>query len=272
MSAKTLTIALVQSDPVWHEPQANLARAETAVHEAARQGARLVVLPEMFSTGFTMEPDRFAEAVPGPTQARLAEVARAAGVYLVGTGIEAHSPKPRNVAFALSPGGELLATYRKIHPFSYGQESLHYVGGGGAGELLFEVDGVRCGLQICYDLRFPEPFRALASAGAEVVVVPANWPVRRVRHWSALLVARAIENQMIVAGVNRVGRDPNVDYPGASAIIDEQGDTVAQGGDREELVVGTVDLDALRAWRERFPALRDRRPDVYAALDEALSG
>lgn len=264
MAASMLRVALVQQNTVWQDPAANLARAGGFVEQAAKAGARVVVFPELFTLGFTMAPEPFAEALPGPTSEALAALSRRFGLYIVGSAVEAHAPHPRNAAFVTAPDGSLVAVYRKIHPFSYGEENLHYTGG--AECPVFEVDGVPCGLQICYDLRFPEPFRALAAQGAEVVFVPANWPVRRISAWSTLLAARAIENQLALCGVNRVGRDPHLEYPGKSAIHDCFGEVVAAGDASEGLVVGDIDLAQTRAWRERFPALRDRRVEVYAAL------
>ena len=194
----------------------------------------------------------------------MSALSKAFGLYIVGSVVEAHRPRPRNAAFVCAPDGALLASYRKIHPFSYGEENLHYAGGTDCP--VFEVDGVPCGLQICYDLRFPEPFRALAVKGAEVVFLPANWPARRISAWSTLLAARAIENQMTVCGVNRVGHDPQVAYPGRSAVHDCFGAILAEGGAEEGLVLADIDLGPLRAWRERFPALADRRPEVYGSL------
>jgi predicted amidohydrolase len=260
-----LRIALVQQDTVWHDPVANRKKMQEAVRDAAAAGARVVALTEMFATGFTMESDHFAEPVPGgPTSQAVCDAAARAGVFVVGTVIERHSPKPRNAAYVASPTGELVAVYRKIHPFSFGEENKHYVGGD---ELpIFEIDGLKAGLQICYDLRFPETFRALAKAGAQLVFVPANWPVRRVTHWSTLLAARAIENQLVVCGINRVGKDPNVEYPGLSAIHDARGEVLARGDNREALVAAEVDFGEVAAWRDQFPALKDRRPELYARL------
>jgi predicted amidohydrolase len=264
MSTTDLRVALIQQATVWQDPAANLARARGFVEEAARAGARVAVFPELFTLGFTMAPEPFAEPIPGPTTEKLSALSKAFGLYIVGSVVESHRPHPRNAAFVTAPDGSLVATYRKIHPFSYGEENLHYSGGTACP--VFEVDGISCGLQICYDLRFPEPFRALAAKGAEVVFVPANWPARRISAWSTLLAARAIENQMAVCGVNRVGYDPQVDYPGQSAIHDVFGEMVAAGGAAEEMVIGDIDLAQLRAWRQRFPALRDRRPGIYATL------
>ena len=116
---------------------------------------------------------------------------------------------------------------------------------------------------VCYDLRFPEIFRAAAAAGADCFVVVANWPSRRTHHWSLLLRARAVENQAVVVGVNRCGTDPGFVYEGASAVIDEQGAVLAEAGAGVEVVRAAVDHEAVAAWREAFPALRDRR-DVSA--------
>lgn len=264
MPTTTLCVALIQQDTAWQDPAANLARARDYVAGAARAGARVAVFPELFTLGFTMKPEPFAEPIPGPTTEALAALSREFDLYLVGSVVEAHTPHPRNAAFVTGPDGSLIAAYRKIHPFSYGEENLHYSGGTECP--VFELDGVPCGLQICYDLRFPEPFRALAARGAEVVFVPANWPTRRIWAWSTLLAARAIENQMAICGVNRVGRDPRLEYPGMSALHDAFGAVVAAGEDTEGLVVGDIDLVQIRAWRERFPALKDRRPEVYCHL------
>jgi len=266
MSTASLRVALIQQDTLWQEPAANLARARSFVAQAAEAGARVAVFPELFTLGFTMAPEPFAEPIPGPTSETVAALSREFGLYLVGTVVEAHAPHPRNAAFVTAPDGSLVAAYRKIHPFSYGEENLHYTGGTECP--VFEIDGIPCGLQICYDLRFPQPFRALAAQGAEVLFLPANWPARRIATWSTLLAARALENQMAVCGVNRVGQDGmGLDYPGASVIHDCFGGVVAAGDAAEGLVVGDIDLVQLRAWRERFPALKDRRPEIYSALE-----
>lgn len=266
MAASSLRVALVQQDTVWQDRGANLARARGFVEQAARAGARVAVFPELFTLGFTMAPEPFAEPIPGPTVEAVAALSREFGLYVIGSAVEAHAPHPRNAAFATGPDGALVAVYRKLHPFTYGEEHQHYTGGDDCP--LFQVDGVPCGLQVCYDLRFPEPFRSLAARGAEVIFVPANWPVRRISAWSTLLAARAIENQAAICGVNRVGRDgAGLDYPGASALHDCFGEVIARGGATEGLVVGDLDLGQLRAWRRRFPALQDRRPGLYTALE-----
>jgi len=228
MPERPLRIALIQQDTVWQNPEANLDRAREFVRRAAQAGARVAVFPELFTLGFTMAPEPFAESLPGPTSKALSALSREFSLYIVGSAVEARAPHPRNAAFVTAPDGSLIATYRKLHPFSFGEEHRHYSGGEDCP--VFAIDGIPCGLQICYDLRFPEPFRALAARGAEVVFVPANWPARRISAWSTLLAARAIENQLAIGGVNRVGRDAaGLDYPGRSAIHDCFGEVVAAG-------------------------------------------
>lgn len=264
-----MRIALAQMDTVWHDPAANLAKAEAMVSRAAREGCRVVAFPELFATGFTMEPERFAETVPGPLTSALSDLAKAHRLWIVAGGIEVPEPgregaKPRNAMYALSPDGALAHTYRKIHPFTFGEEALHYDGGDTCAT--FELDGIPTLLVVCYDLRFPELFRPFAAGGAKLAFVIANWPTRRAMHWSTLLAARAIENQMVVCGVNRCGSEPRLNYPGLSVIHDATGEVLALGGDQEELVIADVDFAHVDEWRSRFPALRDRRPDVYSRL------
>lgn len=262
--SQTLAVALVQQETVWHDPDENLRRAAARVAEAARQGARVVVFPELFATGFTMQPEPFAEPVPGATTQAVASLAQRHGVWVVASLVEQGPGRPYNTAVAVRPDGTLACHYRKLHPFSFGDENNHYT----AGEALpvFDLDGVRAALQICYDLRFPETFRLLADRGVELAFVLANWPTRRAAHWSTLLAARAIENQMAVCGVNRVGRDPALDYPGLSALHDGRGEVLVAAGAEPGIVTGLLDVDDLRRWRAQFPALRDRRPALYAAL------
>jgi predicted amidohydrolase len=145
-----------------------------------------------------------------------------------------------------------------MHPFSFGEEGKHYAGGEGA--VVVDVGGTRVGLSVCYDLRFPELYRRMA--GAEVVVVIANWPVAREGHWVTLLQARAIENQCYVVGCNRVGRDGGNTYGGRSLIVGPRGELVADGAAWEHVVSGQVDVGSVHAWRAAFPALQDIRGDL----------
>jgi predicted amidohydrolase len=153
-----------------------------------------------------------------------------------------------------------VTRYAKIHPFSYAGEHEHYC----AGERVVtaDVEGLRVTPFVCYDLRFPEPFR-LAAAETDLFAVVANWPEERREHWRTLLRARAIENQAFVAGVNRVGDGGRLHYAGDSAAISPLGEILAEGGDREKVLFAEVEPTAVQRLRSRFPALNDRRPTAY---------
>jgi len=163
------------------------------------------------------------------------------------------------MALVVSPDGS-VARYAKIHPFSYGGEHLHYAPGDRV--VTVEIDGVRVTPFVCYDLRFPEPFRA-AAAETDLYVVVANWPELRREHWKTLLRARAIENQAYVAGVNRVGDGDGLHYAGDSAAVSPLGETLAEGDEQERVLLADVEPEEVAKLRARFPALEDRRPEAY---------
>lgn len=258
-----MQVAAVQHDIRWHEPAATLREVEPLVAEAASRGARLVVLPEMFATGFSMEVDRVV-AMADEIRAGAVAMARAHGVYLAAGWAEAGARRPRNVCRILAPDGSELGCYAKVHPFSMAGESRHYE----AGEELVtvELEGVRVTPLICYDLRFPELFRAAASA-TDLFVVPANWPAPRIHAWSTLLAARAMDAQAWVLGVNRVGADASgMAHPGGSALVAPDGRPLAVADDGTAVLVGEIRVDDVRAARDRYPFLADRRADVYRRL------
>ncbi len=252
----------LQMDIAWEDPPANFARAEALAARAARAGARLIVLPEMFATGFTMDA---AKAAPHGEAVRgfLAGLAARHGAFVLGGYAAPGDPRPANACSLFSPAGAEVLHYRKIHPFSLAGEERHYA----AGDRLetAEAEGVRITPVICYDLRFPEVFRAAADR-TDLFVVVANWPERRGDAWSALLVARAIENQAFVLGVNRVGVGGGEPHSGDSALLDPFGHAVAAASRTEAVVLGDVRPEETRQARARFSFLRDRRPDVYARL------
>jgi len=250
-------VAAVQHDIVWEDRDANFERLATLIEAAASGGARLVVLTEMFSTGFSMDVERVAELPGGPSGSFLASQARARGVWVCGSLAERPAPgaRPFNQLVLAGPDGA-MHRYAKIHPFGYGTEPDHYAAGDAF--LTVEVEGVRCSFFVCYDLRFADEFWPLAP-GTDCYVVVANWPRQRGAHWAALLRARAIENQAYVVGVNRVGTGDGLTYAGDSVILDPLGEPVASAGDTECVVAADVDPARVRAVREKFPFLRDRR-------------
>jgi predicted amidohydrolase len=250
-------VAAVQHDIVWEDRDANFDRLGPMIAAAATDDARLIVLSEMFSTGFSMATDRITEAADGPSVQFLVDRAREHDIWICGTLPErpAGADRPFNQLVLAAPDGA-VHRYAKIHPFGYGAEHEHYAAGDTF--LTVNVEGVRCSFFVCYDLRFADEFWPLAPV-TDCYVVPANWPQSRRAHWSALLRARAIENQAYVVGANRVGEGGALTYSGDSVIIDPLGDVVADAGDAECIVTADVDPARVSALRTRFPFLADRR-------------
>jgi len=250
-------VAAVQHDVAWEDRDATLARLEPQLRAAAGAGARLVVLTEMFPTGFSMEPERVAEAEGGPSTDFLRTRAGELGVWLAGSvPIRPDGAVlPVNRLLLAGPGGE-LEHYDKLHPFTYSGEQEHYAAG--TRRVTVDVEGVRVTPFVCYDLRFADEFWAEAP-GTDCYVVVANWPAARRAHWQALLVARAIENQAYVVGVNRVGEGGGLHYAGDSRIVDPLGEVLAAGAGGETILLADVDPAVVAETRKRYPFLADRR-------------
>jgi len=253
-----MRVFAIQTDTAWENKDASFALAQEAIAQASPPGGSLVVLPETFATGFSMNVKAIAEGPDGPTCRFLAETARSGGIFIV-AGLAGPAPggRGRNLAVVHNPDGQLIATYAKLHPFSYAGETDFYE----PGEAIVTAqvgEFLACPL-ICYDLRFPEPFRLAARRGVQLFIVIANWPAPRADHWRALLIARAIENQACVIGVNRMGSDPNHAYAGGSLIVDHQGLVLAEADATTASVSADLDLPALQSWRQTFPALNDIR-------------
>ena len=251
-----MRVAAVQHGIVWADRDANFAALAPLVREAAGNGARLVVLTEMFSTGFVVDNDRIGEPVGGPSSSFLSALATELGVWVCGSCPEraGDDPRPYNSFVVASPDGS-QHRYSKIHPFTYGGEDRHFRAGDS--HVTIDIEGVRTSLFVCYDLRFADEFWGLAPH-TDLYLVPANWPQSRREHWMSLLRARAIENQAWVVGVNRVGSGGNLDYVGDSRIIDPLGnETVA--GDGQCIIYADVTAESVAQTRAKFPFLQDRR-------------
>jgi predicted amidohydrolase len=249
-------VAAIQHDIVWEDAAATRRHVTPLIAQAAGSGARLIVLTEMFATGFSMQPERIAEDEGGPNEAFLLDRARAHGAHLVAS-IAQRGPDGnyRNNAVLATPAGE-VHRYAKIHPFSYAGEHERYTAG--EQHVTVEVEGLRVTLFVCYDLRFADEFWDRA-VDTDIYVVPANWPEPRREHWRTLLRARAIENQAYVVGVNRVGTVKDLDYVGDSAIIDPHGRTLAQASMGETVLVAQATAESVMSVRTAFPFLSDRR-------------
>jgi predicted amidohydrolase len=240
-------------DTGWERPSEALAAAREIVARAAAAGARLVALPEMSTTGFTMSSERFAESVEGPSVNALRDMAAAQGVWIA-AGVATReqlsgdaTPKGYNSLLVIAPDGEIDAHYRKQRLFACGGEHAAY--SPGAEPVISVIDGVRTALFICFDLRFPELFRRVAKE-SDLMLLVANWPAARQAHWEALLRVRAIENQAYVIGVNRTGDAGGIRYAGGSLAFDPWGDALDSG-------TGVVDVnpERVRRVREEWPFL-----------------
>lgn len=253
----------VQMDIKWEDKEANHRKVEELLNGARPLRGSLVVLPEMFATGFSMNVGGIAEDEGGRTHQFCRTIAGRYGVYLMAGVVTSNCEgRGRNQAVVFGPGGEEVVRYQKMQPFTPGGESRHYEAGTNAAQFEWGgAGGVKVSPFVCYDLRFPEVFRAAVGQGAELMCVIASWPAARVHHWRMLLTARAIENQAYVVGVNRVGRDPTLAYPGRSMIVDPKGQVVADGGDQECVISADIDGEMLRSYRESLPFLADMRGD-----------
>lgn len=252
-----MRVAGIQHDITWENPAATIKSVTPMVAAAAAGGARLIVLSEMYSSGFSMAPERVAEPPEGRSAAFLRTSAAKHGVWVCAS-IPTADPeieRPVNRLVVASPDG-VTGTYDKIHPFTLGDEHNHY--SAGTEPLTLDIEGVRTTFFICYDLRFADHFWNHADS-TDLYVVPANWPAKRRLHWQALLQARAIENLAYVLGVNRVGPDGNdVHHTGDSVLHSPLGETLASAAEIETVMFGEVDPGIVAATRERFGFLNDR--------------
>ena len=270
-----MRIALVQSNTVWHDPDANFKNIERLLDSIETQKPELVCLPEMFATGFTKDRT-FWEEPEGRTFQFLRDLARRKGTCVQGTfpelcDIEVSQgvtpdgeAKGYNTCVVFDATGRLLSRTYKMHPFSLAKEHHFY----NRGEALpvFELGSFNAATPICYDLRFPEIFRQATFRGANLFIVPANWPVERKSHWRALAVARAIENLAFVIAVNRVGSGGGLTYAGPSMVISPNGDVLMETDASECVAMVDIERDDLSAVRERYGFLNDMRADLYPDL------
>ncbi|MGN6267957.1 MAG: nitrilase family protein [Ginsengibacter sp.] len=258
-----LTITLIQSNIFWEDKKANLKMFEQKI-EAIEEKTEIVILPEMFNTGFSMKPEILAETMDGETVRWMKRVSSEKKVILTGSVmIEDSAPNQQqkkyfNRLIWMLPNGE-MGIYDKRHLFAFAAENEHYSAGNK--KLIASVKGWKINLQICYDLRFPVWTRQEPHADEnqyDVLINVANWPEKRNIAWQTLLRARAIENQCYAVGVNRVGEDGNrIAYDGNSAIIDPFGTTIYEKKSQEDIFTYTLEKDTISQCRNHFPFLKD---------------
>lgn len=255
----TLTITTIQSNLIWEEKAANLRMLEKKI-AGIEDKTEIVVLPEMFSTGFSMRPEALAETMEGETVAWMQRVSRENGIVLTGSVMIEEAGNYYNRLVWMLPNGQ-YGHYDKRHLFAFGGEDKHYTAGNK--RLIASVKGWKINLQVCYDLRFPVWARQASSGPAtnpeyDVLIYVANWPDRRSHAWKTLLCARAIENQCYVVGVNRVGSDGNnVYHSGNSLVIDPLGQVLYHMADEEDVNTITLQKETLEDVRSKFPFWKD---------------
>ena len=258
----TLTVTLIQTNLVWENKKANLEMLQQKI-ESITEKTELVVLPEMFSTGFSMNAEKMAEAMDGETVQWMKKIAFQNKIILTVSLIIRENENFYNRLIWMLPNGQ-MGIYDKRHLFSYANEHEHYQPGNK--KLIASVKGWKIHLQICYDLRFPVWARQPAGDNEtryDLLINVANWPQKRNTAWKTLLRARAIENQAYVIGVNRVGDDENkIHYSGDSTLIDPLGAIIYHKENDEDVFTFTLRKDLVEETRAQFPFLNDADPFI----------
>lgn len=250
---ETLKIGLVQYNPVWEDKTANQNKLKALINDIKE--IDLLIFPEMTLTGFTMKAKQFAEDPESDTHTFFTSLAKSKACAIMYGFIEKGKKKNFNTLVHINNQGKILNTYRKIHPFSYSTENIYY--GKGKNIVVTKVKGLKTGLSICYDLRFPELYRFYAKQKVHLIIDIANWPDTRIEHWRTLLKARAIENQCYVAGVNRVGNDPKLHYNGFSSVFDPMGKEIITCENDEKVIEAEIDKSYVDEVRKNLPFLND---------------
>lgn len=268
----SLTVSLIQSNLHWENKTANLQMLEERIL-SIEEKTELLVLPEMFNTGFSMEPGRLAETMDGNTVQWMKRMAKQKNVILTGSLIIEENGSYYNRLVWMLPNGQ-YGIYDKRHRFAFAGEDRQFAPG--EKRLIASVKGWRVNLQVCYDLRFPvwarqhsENASGESSLEYDLLIYVANWPERRIHAWNTLLQARAIENQCYAIGVNRVGNDGHdIHYNGNSMIIDPLGQIIYQKSETEEIYTYTFDKQKLEEVRAKFPFWKDA--DEFQILNHQL--
>ena len=259
-----MRVACLQMDMKLGMPQENFCRAEKLISEAVKQKPDVLVLPETWNTGFFPKENLNQLCCNDCKEVNLCigALAKKYGVNIVaGSVSNVRDGRVFNTATVFNRQGECIASYDKTHLFTPMGEDNYYT----KGDRLcrFTLDGVRCGVIICYDLRFPELTRRLALQGLDVLFVVSQWPAERVFHLRSLTTARAIENQIFVVCCNSCGQADRTLYGGNSSIIDPLGKTLAIAGEGQQIITADCDIQAFSEICEKIPVFRDRRPELY---------
>lgn len=255
-----MKVGLTQMDIHFESKEKNMDKVTKLLEQAKEQEVDLLIFPEMTLTGFTMNTAYAGEEMLfSPTLRFFRECSSKYDIAIAFGYVENFGGEYYN-KFMMVKDGHIIYDYDKIHPFNYGEEGKYYVGGHDVKSV--EVDNMKIAGFVCYDLRFPEIFQAIADE-ANMVIVIANWPKERVLHWETLLRARAIENQLYVMGVNRVGTGNNLEYIESSMAFDPLGERLTKAHSKSELMIVEVNPAHVKNVRETYPFRKDRKPDLY---------
>jgi len=256
-----MRVGITQFDIAWEDKDQNMIMAEKLMAEAAKQQVDILAFPEMTLTGFTMNTKLAGEEMLfSPTLTFFKKCSVKYNMAIVFGCVEDFGGEYYNKLIVVSQG-KIIMDYDKIHPFNFGEEGKHYIGGHEVKKASFK-DMVISGF-VCYDLRFPEIFQAV-SDDAHLIFVIANWPKERVSQWEALLRARAIENQCFVVGVNRLGIGNGLEYVASSMAFNPLGECMTEPGSKESLQIVDVSVDCVNRVRRQFPFKQDRNTELYS--------
>lgn len=263
--SQRLRIALLQMDITIGQPEANFAKLKAMMEEAASREEKpdVIVFPEMWNTGYALtEITELADVNGERTKAFMRGFCLQHQINVIAGSIaEGRADGVYNTIYAFNRAGEEIGSYSKIHLFRLMDEEKFLKEGDKIGRL--RLEGTDAGMMICYDIRFPELSRKLATEGAKLLFVPAEWPNPRLHHWRTLLTARAIENQMFVVACNRTGQSGDTVFFGHSMVVDPWGEIIAEAGEEETIVYAEIDLSQADAVRRKIPVFEDRRPSLY---------
>lgn len=259
-----MRISLVSLDIEWNEKEANRKKCNELISKSVHHKADLVIFPEMTLTGFNMNPSETGEDFDNsPTIIYFQDLAKQNNLAIVFGVVLKKGLDFFNCAVFVDQSGEIQKTYSKIHLFSHAQEDLHFKSGDSLEIISFK--NLHIGLTVCYDLRFPELYSKL-SAESDVIVNIANWPSKRERHWATLLEARAIENQRIIIGVNRTGKDlMGEEYSLSSKVVYPDGTTLEAEYIDERTAIYSIQIEEVRKYIKTFNTVNDRQQELYAS-------
>ncbi len=258
----SFNIALAQMALTEGEPEKNYQKVKDSVGKAADQGADLILLPELWASGYDLKNcQSYAAPLHEGDFARMRSLAEKHKMTVGGSLIEQVDDAFYNTFVLYDKRGVMVNSYRKIHLFQMLNEKQYLEAGDRL--VLAETEWGKIGMATCYDLRFPEMFQAYGVKGAELILLVAEWPQRRIAHWRQLIQARAVENQCFVAAVNKAGTSQGEKLGGYSAVINPMGECLVQAGEEEELLLAEINLKEVKKTRRWMPVMQDRKPQVY---------